>query len=141
MQEFITGKMDAVFAHQLEQMEKELKEMRRRNLPSITISREFGCEGYPLAKLLKERLVDIENPWTVFGRDAIKELATDPNMAQSLWETIPDETRSLFTQYIDASLANKPTDLMIFKRMLKSVKILTTKGHAIIVGAGSSTFT
>lgn len=138
MKEFITGKMDAVFALQLEQMERELKTVRKRNLPSITISREFGCEGYDLAKLLASKLTDFENPWAIFGRDAIKELTSNKELAQSLWQTIPDETRSLFTQYIDASLSNKPTDLIIFKRMAKSIKILTNGGHSIIVGSAGA---
>lgn len=138
MKEFITGKMDAVFALQLEQMERELKTVRKRNLPSITISREFGCEGYDLAQLLASKLKDLENPWAIFGKDAIKELTNNQELAYTLWETIPKETRSLFTQYIDASLSNKPTDLMIFKRMAKSIKILTTKGHSIIVGSAGA---
>lgn len=141
MNEFITGKMDAIFAHQLEQMERDLKSMRIHHRPSITISREFGCEGYPLAKRLAEKLSVGEYKWSIYGRDAIKEIAESDRFTTDLWETIPDETRNSFTQYLEASLAHKPTDLMLFKKMAKSLKLITLRGFAIVLGAAGAAVT
>ena len=141
MKEYLTDKMDAVLAHQLQHLQRELQSMRITPKPFITISREFGCEGYPLAQRLSEMLTTEMNPWNVFGHDAIREISTNEEISTSLWETIPNETRSVFTQYLDASLADKPTDYMLFRKMAKSVKILSTSGHVIIVGAAASVLT
>ena len=70
MKEYLTDKMDAVLAHQLQHLQRELQSMRITPKPFITISREFGCEGYPLAKRLSELLTTEMNPWNVFGHDA-----------------------------------------------------------------------
>ena len=39
----------------------------------ITLSREFGCEGYPLANALKDRLEGLTNrKWTIYTEEAIE---------------------------------------------------------------------
>jgi cytidylate kinase len=141
MKEHITGKMDAVFAHQLQQLQRELQSMRITPKPFITISREFGCEGFPLAKKLSELLSTDTKPWHVYGHDVIREISIDDEFTNSLWENIPNETRNVFTQYLDATLANKPTDYMLFRKMAKSIKILATSGHVILVGAAATVLT
>ncbi len=141
MKEYLTDKMDAVLAHQLQHLQKELQSMRITPKPFITISREFGCEGFPLAKRLSELLSTETINWNVYGHDSIRKLSLNDDISETLWETIPDETRNVFTQYLDATLADKPTDFMLFRKMAKSVKVLSTSGHVILVGAASSVLT
>ncbi|TNE73322.1 cytidylate kinase-like family protein [bacterium] len=141
MNDLISGKIDANFAQQLKRMEEDLRSLRIMHYPSITISREYGCEGYPLAQRLAEKLETDQHRWSVYGRDAIQELSQSDELTAQLWESIPSETRTTFAQYLDAALAHKPTDYMLFKRMAKSLKLITLKGFSIVVGAAGAVLT
>ena len=46
--------------------------------PTITISREFGCEGHALAQRLKELLDEASTePWHVFDKALVEKVAED----------------------------------------------------------------
>ena len=55
-------------------------------LPCITISREFGCQAYPLAEALHKRLNDLagnEEQWIVLDRLLLEKIAEESGIAKS----------------------------------------------------------
>lgn len=53
-------------------------ERKKRVFPSLTISREFGCEAHPLAQELQKRLTSHgkkEEKWVVLGKNLIDKIA------------------------------------------------------------------
>ena len=62
--------------------------------PYVTISRQYGCDGYELADLLAEKLNEHlkdqhrkqDKPWTVFKKELLKQLAEDTGLTEDIIE-------------------------------------------------------
>lgn len=106
--------------------------------PAITISREFGCEGYPLANKLAELLSKHGIEWHIFNRDVFDELSGNAELSEKLLDEIKAERRNQLQQYLDQLFAHTPTELVRFKKLAQNIRAVTTKGHAIVVGAGGA---
>jgi hypothetical protein len=53
--------------------------------PTITISREFGCEAYPMAERLQELLEKKSGEkWVVMDKNLLEEVARDHNLSEEL---------------------------------------------------------
>ena len=51
--------------------------------PSVTISRQDGCEGYSLGQRLKVLLEEASGqPWTVFDRALVDKVASDESLSR-----------------------------------------------------------
>ncbi len=108
--------------------------------PNITISREFGCDGYPLAEALVEAF-GTDTDWRIFSKELNRVVETDSTPLDTLESRLDDQARTTFEEYLDALLAHKPTDYMKFKRLAKAVKLMVRNGHTIIVGSGGAHLT
>ena len=59
------------------QKEKAARQHRKvKPRPCITISREFGCEGYPVAELLRELMMQkTGDEWVLIDKAVLEEVA------------------------------------------------------------------
>ncbi len=70
--------------------------------PYVTISRQYGCNGYELCDLLHSKLDEREGEgaWRLFKKDILKQLAEDTGLAQEVIErerlTKPSLLRDFF---------------------------------------------
>ncbi|MDY6854510.1 MAG: cytidylate kinase-like family protein [Thermodesulfobacteriota bacterium] len=115
------------------EMEKATK------LPFVTISREYGCMGYPIAEGLQSRLNEIcdkKFPWMVFDRALVEKVASEHNLSEELINSLNEKQRSQIGQLVDVMLLDRPTEYTAFKMLAKTICGLAQKGHAIIMGRG-----
>jgi cytidylate kinase len=107
----------------------------------ITISREFGCDAYPLAYALKERLNGLtQENWTIFTEDAIDHTPSDSVMTANLAENFGEQSKHL--EAIIASLVPKwYTEADYYREVVKTIVAIAHRGNAILVGRGASTIT
>lgn len=107
-----------------------------KNTPIITISREKGSGGRPIAFLVAKQL---GSPWAVFHKDIVEEIAKEANLQKELIEEV-DETRiPLITQLVDNVLGKKYMDLSeYYKHLLHTLSAIGHRGHAIIIGRGAN---
>ncbi len=113
-------------------------------LPFITLSREFGCQGYPLANDLQlklNKMGDEKFPWMVFDRELINRLAGEHNWSLSLLESFSESCRSQIRQSIEALFFKRPNDYTIFHSLAGAIISLAEKGHTILVGRGGCIIT
>src|SRR3989338_889866 len=107
-----------------------------QELPLITISREMGSGGRPIAYLVAEKL---GRPWQVFHKEIIDQIAKEIHLENSLIKEI-DENRIPFIEEVIGEFFGKSyVSLSNYYKHL--VKILSTIGHrgfAIIVGRGAN---
>ena len=56
--------------------------------PFVTISRQYGCDGYELGDLLVKKLNDREGDgkWRAFKKELLKQLAADAGLAEEVVE-------------------------------------------------------
>lgn len=112
--------------------------------PVITISREFGCEGYELAEHLvdainkKQNIKKEQSKWIVVHKDILEnaalELHSKPHIISHIFNA---EERGFLTELI-ASFSGKSHvgDENIKNAITKIIKGYADRGHVIIVGRG-----
>jgi cytidylate kinase len=111
------------------------------NCFTITLSREFGCEAYPLAVNLKETLEkSTKEDWNIFDRDLIEKIRVDNSLNEELLSNIGK--RSEFIEELIAkrqpSWKNKSET---YKFLAKAIYSISSEGRAIIVGCGAAMIT
>jgi cytidylate kinase len=136
----ITPKLESNFKFQVSKLDSGSHHTvhAEAKYPSITISREFGCEGYPLAHKLAELLSKHGIEWNIYNRDVFDQISESAELTEKLLEEIKAERRNQLQQYLDQMFANTPTELVRFKKLAQNIRAVTTKGHAIVVGAGGA---
>ena len=105
--------------------------------PSITLSRQFGCEGFPLSLRLKERMeAATGEPWTIFDRALIDRVASDAGLSSRVLANLGDETRILekFGFHPRGPLTNDEA----FRKVAPFIIKVAREGHAIIMGRGGA---
>lgn len=104
---------------------------------TITISRQFGCEGYPLAAKLKEMLDEkTKRSWTIFDNQFVDKLANDSEISKHLIKNIGE--RSKYLDYIISSLLpNWKSETEVFKMMVEAIYSVAQQGDAIILERGA----
>src|SRR5512138_209842 len=64
--------------------------------PTVTISREFGCEAYPTAEKLKKMLEEkTGEPWALVDRTLIDEVARHHDLAADILHNLGTRPRWL----------------------------------------------
>jgi cytidylate kinase len=108
--------------------------------PCITISREFGCQAYPLAEKLYNRLNKPEEEgkeWILLDRLLMEKIAKESGFVKSELEHITQENptfRTLVTTLVGREHAEP---LSVFKLIKKTIRYFANAGNCIIVGRGS----
>lgn len=107
--------------------------------PFITISREFGCQAYPLAEILHKRLNELaesEEEWTVLDRLLLEKIAADSGFAKAELE-YTTQVNPIFQTLIMTFISQKNTDpFVVFTYIRKAVRYFAKAGNSIIVGRG-----
>lgn len=120
------------------QKKRKIQDMQSKPAPkSITISREFGCEAYPLANALKN-LLDARNDqsWTVFDEEMVSRITANEDMSRHLTENLGE--RSKYLDYIvSALLPYWKSQEQAYRPIVETVFSLARQGNAIIVGQGA----
>jgi hypothetical protein len=104
--------------------------------PTITISREFGCEGYPLAECLKQLLEEASGePWNLFDKALVEKVAADEKLSLTLLSHLGDESRA--TDVLKTHFGYLTHD-EAYAKVVKHLVQIATAGCAIIVGRGGA---
>ncbi|GEM_PF-1658974 len=138
MQPNLYKKIDRDIAAQLKVLGIGEKRSQKVHFPCIAISREFGCEGTPLARKLVQKLSTNEYPWVLFHKELITEMSEQKDIQRDLVESISDENRGQIHQYIEHLLAHKPTNVELFKKIAETLRILGERGRSVILGSGAA---
>jgi cytidylate kinase len=104
---------------------------------TITISREFGCQGYPLAAALQKKLEAKTNEdWTIFDKALIDKISEDHQIASHLLENLGE--RAKYLDYVIASLMpGWKSEEDAYKLIIKTIFSIAKQGNAIMVGRGA----
>jgi len=120
------------------QKRRKTQDLQSKPLPiSITISREFGCEAYPLAIALKEKLDHRDKQsWTVVEEEMVAKITANDDIASHLQENLGE--RSKYLDYIvSALLPYWKSQEQAYRPIVETVFSLARQGNTIIVGQGA----
>jgi len=111
----------------------------------VTLSREFGCDGYPTAM----KLCDLINrkkklsPWLVFSHAMMEQLVSGEKLTPELIDEVSEKRYRFVNWFIDGLVPDylKSTESQVFEKMRTIILNLAEKGSCIIVGGGSQIIT
>lgn len=121
--------------------EKSSRAVAEKNRPTITLSREFGCEAYPVADHLKKLLEKKSGEsWIVMDKGLLEEVARNHNLSEDLLKGLGE--KSGFLDEILATFSpHWKTDKDHFRLICKHMLSLAEKGNVILIGRGGAIIT
>ena len=110
--------------------------------PTITISREFGCEAYPMTECLKEIMEKkTGQPWAIMDKALLEEVAKHHNLSDEIVRNLGEKKSRLLDEVLATFSPLWKSEKDHFRLLCKHVFSLAEKGNSIIVGRGSSIVT
>jgi hypothetical protein len=108
--------------------------------PSITISRKYGCDAFPLAQRLKERLdAACEEPWIIYDKALLEQVSQAEHLSLPFLEDLG------LSRFADDSLGfifpGHVTHDEAFRRLAWHLVLAADAGNAIIIGRGGAVLT
>ena len=118
-----------------------LHHRKPRPRPCLTISREYGCEGYPAAERLRELMMHkTGDEWVLIDKAVLEEVARRHNISEEILQTLGENNRIL-----DEILATFSTrwksDHEYFTLLSRHVVALAEQGNVIILELGGAVIT
>lgn len=109
--------------------------------PTITISREFGCEAYPVAERLQELLEKkTGEKWVVMDKKLLEEVARNHNLSEELLQGLGEKMR--FLEEMMATFTPRwKTEKDYYRLLCRQIVSLADQGNVIIVGRGAAFIT
>jgi hypothetical protein len=112
--------------------------------PFITISRQYGCDGYALGDLLVKKLNERadDGKWRVFKKELLKQLAQDTGLTEEVIEkerlSKPSLLRDFFRGMRHRGI---PDGYEIRNKITIMVRTAAFEGHSVIIGQGGTAAT
>lgn len=114
----------------------------RKPGPFVTISRQYGCQGYFLGLLLVDMLKDEtpKQPWRVYQREILEHLSDETELSTEVLNRLRREKPRLLADFFRNLSAKKkaPGGYEIRNRIAEIVRALAHQGHCLLVGMGSA---
>lgn len=125
------------FAGWIKIQERNVSPAEIKLRPAITLSRQFGCQGYPLAERLKSLFEEASGePWNIFDKSLIEMVAKEEGISLSLLKRLGDMSRVIETFGLHSS--GLVTHDLAFDKIARYVVQIAKLGNAIMVGRGAA---
>lgn len=109
--------------------------------PCITISREFGCQGYPVAERLRELLSQkTGDEWVLIDKAVLEEVSRRHNISEEILQTL-GENNSLLNEVLATFSPRWTSDQDYFRLLTRHVVALAEQGNVIISELGGAIIT
>lgn len=122
--------------HELSNRVKALVE-RPRLKPTITLSREFGCEAFPVAgELVKQAEKRTGEPWLLVDKSLLDAVAREHSVPEEIMQSLGSKPR-WFDDLIATFSGNWKSDSDYYRLLCRQVVMIASVGNAVIVGLGA----
>ncbi len=124
------------------QREKAASQHRKpKPRPCITISREFGCEGYLVAERLREFMMQSTgDEWVMIDKAVLEEVARRHNISEEILQTLGENNRIL-NDILATFSPRWKSDQDYFRLLSRHIFALAEQGNVIIVELGGAIIT
>jgi cytidylate kinase len=121
------------------QREKAISRQRKpKPRPCITISREYGCTGYPVAEQLREIMMQkTGDEWVMIDKAVLEEVARRHDISEEILQTLGENNRIL-NEVLATFSPRWKSDHEYFKLLTRHVVALAEQGNVIIVELGGA---
>ena len=109
--------------------------------PTITISREFGCEGLPVAEktqaLLQEKT---GTTWGIMDRGILDQVASNRDLSDEILTNLGEKNRIL-DDVMSTLFTDWSSDKETYRRLCSQILPFAKSGNVIMVGIGAGILT
>ncbi len=113
--------------------------------PAVTISRQAGAGGTPVANRLAELLQAQQPgktcPWTVFDRNLVEKVLEDHHLPGRLAQFMPEDKVSAIADAVEEVLGLHPPSWKLVHQTTETILQLAELGNVILVGRGANVIT
>jgi hypothetical protein len=114
---------------------------KKKPRPVITLSREFGCEGYPVAEKLCELVSQrTGDKWILIDNAILEEVARNHNISEDILHHLGENNR-LLNEVMATFSPHWKTDRDYFQLLSSYIISLAEQGNVILVELGGSIIT
>jgi len=123
------------------ELDATLKNEANKPGPTITISREFGCDAYPVADRLLEILEKkTGHSWMIIDKGLLEKVAADQNLSEEILQHLGE--KNLFLDEMLATFSpHWKSDKDAFGLLCRHITALAGAGNVIIVGRSAAFIT
>ncbi|BBA69206.1 AAA family ATPase [Geobacter sulfurreducens] len=109
--------------------------------PTVTISREFGCEAFPMAERLKE-ILDRQSgeSWVIMDKGLLEEAAKRLDVSTEVFNSLGHRPRFL-DDMIATLTPHWKSERDYFRILCDQIASLADAGNVILIGRGSTVIT
>lgn len=107
----------------------------------ITISREYGCPGIPIANEVSKALADAnKTEWSVVDKQIINQAAEELDIPAKLIDQIAkSKPKGVFEElFLSFSDIHLPSDVKIKKTIARILRTVALHGNVVILGRGGA---
>lgn len=105
--------------------------------PTLTLSRQFGCEGFPLAERLKALLEAASGEaWNIYDKSLVEKVAQEEDIPVHLLKNLGDMSHAL--EALGLHPSTHVSHDAAFAKVAKAIGQIAVVGNAILVGRGSA---
>jgi cytidylate kinase len=123
------------------QKEAALQHRKPKARPCLTISREFGCEGYPVAELLRELMMQrTGDEWVLIDKAILEAVAQRHNISEDILRHLGEKNHTL-DEVLATFSPRWKSDQEYFRLLSRHVISLAEQGNVIIIELGGGIIT
>jgi cytidylate kinase len=111
---------------------------KQKNSPFsiITISRERGSGGRPIAYLVAKKL---KSPWKVYHKDIVDEIARETSLDNEVIAQLDEHQSNVIKETINTIFGKQILTMnAYYKHLLHILATIGMRGNAIIIGRGAN---
>lgn len=109
--------------------------------PAITLSREFGCEAFPVAEeIVKLAEKKTGEPWALIDKSLLDEVARNHRVAEEIILSLGEKPRFIDEMFATFTPRWKG-DADYYRLLCEQVVMVATAGNAVIVGLAAAIIT
>lgn len=116
--------------------------IRPHRPPTVTVSRQTGAGGLPIAErlaaFLQQHRPGSPAPWTVFHRTIVEKVLADQNLPAELAKYMPEDRVSYIQDTTEELLGLHPSRSDLVASMTRTILGLAELGNCIIVGRAAN---
>ncbi len=105
-------------------------------IPVITISREMGAGGHPIAELITK---EMGKGWKIYHKQIIDKIAETSKLKKELFKEIDEKNPSITETILKDLFRKKYVTLSVYhKHLIEVLLAIGKRGKAVIVGRGAN---
>lgn len=109
--------------------------------PTITLSREFGCEAFPVAEeLIKLAEKKTGESWLLVDKSLLQAVARQHHVPEEIMRSLGSKPR-WFDDMMATFSAHWKSDSDYYRLLCSQVAMIASAGNAVIVGLGAALIT